>query len=168
MNQYLLKEGAIVHLSTCYPESDNSQVGCFKTSIVLKLKEWPSPRGWAPSKSIIEKSLFQSGSQWAHPREAGQAQHHWFPQGKARRSWNDWCNPGEGNQVWNDWCPPQVGTQSKKVWPLRMLIGAKWAIQLQSGISLQRKKEQVLVFTDNVHMQGCREDLISLILPRTG
>lgn len=61
-------------------------------------------------------SLFQPGSQWAHPREAGQAWHHWFPQGKAKRSWNDWCNPGEGNWVWNDWCLPPVGTQSRKVW----------------------------------------------------
>lgn len=85
-------------------------------SAILKKQEWPDPRGWAPSKSIIEKSQFQSGGQWARPREAGQARHYWFPQGEAKRSRNDWCNPGEGNRVWNDWCLSPVGTQSRRGW----------------------------------------------------
>lgn len=117
-------------------------MGCFRTSAVLKQKEWPDPRGWAPSKSIMQKSLFHSGSQWAHPREAGQVQHYWFPQGKAKRSWNDWCNPGEGNRVWNDWCFPPVETQFRKVWPLRMLNGGKWAIQLLSWIKVYNGRKR--------------------------
>lgn len=114
-------------------------MGCLRSSAVPKQKEWLDPRGNAASKSIIRKSLFQSGGQWAHPREAGLAWHYWFPQGKAKRSWNDWCNPGEGNRLWNDWCHPPVGTQSRKVWPLRMLNGAKWEIQVRSWISLELK-----------------------------
>lgn len=85
INIYLLKEGTLVYLR----ESDNVQVSCLRTSAVPQQREQPGPRGWAPSKSIIQKSLFQSGGQWAHPRETGQARHYWFPQeeGQTKLEW---------------------------------------------------------------------------------
>lgn len=141
------KEGPLVYLSTRYPESET---WIARWAVLGPVLSWSRKNGRTlevePRANPSWRSHCSSlAASECPPEMQDKPSITDSPQGKAKRSWNDWCNPGEGNRVWNDWCLPPVGTQSRKVWPVRMLNGTKWAIQLQSWMTLQWKKKQVLM-----------------------